>query len=92
MVIMEIITQTAIGIQVIHTITEQASTIVMDGIHLIITEDTIIMTHIIITILLITLHIIMEDITTTTIMGIITMGEILIAQIQVIASLDIEVV
>ena len=92
MVIMEIITQTVIGIQVIHTIAEQVYTIVTDGIHLIITEDTIIMTHIIITILLITLHIIMEDITTTTIMGIIIMGEILIAQIQVIASLDTEVV
>ena len=88
---MEIITQTAIGIQVIHTIAEQASTIVMGGIHPIITEDTIIKTHIIITTHIIILLIIMEDITTT-IMGIITMGEILIAQIQVIANLDIEVV
>ena len=89
---METITQTATGIQVIHTIAEQVSIIVTDGIHLIITEDTIIMTHIIITIHTITLLIIMEDITTTTIMGIITMGEMLITQIQVIVSLDIEVV
>ena len=88
---MEIITPTAIGTQAAHTIAEQVSTIVKDRIKLIITEDTIIITHTIITIHLITLLIIMEDITTT-IMGIITMGEILIAQIQVIVSLDIEVV
>ena len=89
---MGIITQTAIGTQATHTIAEQVSSIVTDGIHLIITEDTIIMTHIIITTHIITLLITMEDITTTTIMEIITIGGILIAQLQVIASLDIEVV
>ncbi len=88
---MEIITQTAIGTQEIHTIAEQTSTLVTDGIHLIITEDIIIMIHIIITIHITTLLIIMEDIIITTIMGIIIMVETLIVH-QVIANLDIEVV